>query len=152
MRTLTNELADVVANVFSATLSMEICDIETASKEADTKDITYIGILQITGEFCGTALLELNESVAARATSKMLGLSPEQIEQNDIEDVVSELANMVAGNLKAMLPPPSNLSLPVVARGIGATVRMPEAEEVSVRSFLCEADPITVRLFQKSRH
>ncbi|QCC78154.1 chemotaxis protein CheX [Nocardioides daphniae] len=49
----------------------------------------------------------------------MLGMDPDADEPSeaDVVDAVGELVNMVGGNVKSLVPGPSQLSLPLVATG-----------------------------------
>jgi len=44
----------------------------------------------------------------------MFALPEEQLSDADIHDAVGELSNIVGGNIKSLLPPPTSLSIPFV--------------------------------------
>ena len=48
---------------------------------------------------------------------RMFSIAPEEVKEDDIRDALSELANIIAGNVKALLPAPSHLSLPTYLGG-----------------------------------
>lgn len=72
----------------------------------------------VTGAWEGGVLLELDELPARHVASRMLDLPV--ADEADVADAVGELANIVGGNVKSMMPEPSTLSLPQVVRGAGA--------------------------------
>lgn len=74
--------------------------------------------VRILGAWRGCVVLTTPEPLARAAAAAMLGVRTEQLSRADVADAVGELANVVAGNLKSLLPAPSTLSLPAVAAGL----------------------------------
>lgn len=72
-------------------------------------------VLRITGEWAGTVALTVPAPFAAAATRDLFTL-PEHEDPSpaEITDATGEIANIIAGNVKALLPEPSTLGLPVV--------------------------------------
>jgi chemotaxis protein CheX len=77
----------------------------------------------------------------------MLQMAPDDVTQDDKRDVVAELANMVGGNFKSLLPGPVFLSLPTVVAGDHLALQVPGAALVEDIPLQCEAGPFRVRLF-----
>ena len=72
----------------------------------------------VKGEWNGMVALEMTDAGARRVTCGMLGLEPgEDVSDTDLVDAFGELVNMVGGNVKSLVPGPSQLYLPVVAQG-----------------------------------
>ncbi|RJK92451.1 chemotaxis protein CheX [Vallicoccus soli] len=74
----------------------------------------------VTGTWGGHVTVSCSPETAAALTSTMLGLEPGEASQEDVADAVGELANMVGGSVKGMLPPPNTLSLPHVVLAAGS--------------------------------
>jgi chemotaxis protein CheX len=71
----------------------------------------------------------------------------DELADSDIADAVGELANIVGGNVKSLLPPPTTLSLPVVAWGGAALLVWPDVER-SIRAELSWCgEPLTVTVW-----
>lgn len=87
--------------------------------------------VQITGAWRGTVTVAADADLVRAVASALLTVPPEQVGEADRVDALGELASMIAGNLKAVLPPPCYLSKPAVAAGDGA-----EPREVSRRRVL----------------
>lgn len=69
----------------------------------------------VTGEWHGMIAVDLASGAAVALTRAMLAMGEdEEVAEEDLVDAVGELANMVGGNVKALVPGPSALSLPVV--------------------------------------
>ena len=73
--------------------------------------------IQITGAWHGVVVLSCGRAVADAVTAAMFGAYEGAAPQEDVIDAMGELANMIGGNIKGVLPGPSHLSLPTVAGG-----------------------------------
>jgi len=59
------------------------------------------------------------------------------------------LANMVGGNVKALLPEPCRISLPAVADGMDYRLSVPGARPVTAVTWTCGGEPLMVRLLKR---
>jgi chemotaxis protein CheX len=84
---------------------------------------TYIGCVQITGAWRGTVSMEMPIDLARKLTARMMSLeNPYDATPDLFQDALGELVNMFAGNVRAVLPPPTYLSLPVVGPSRGFAI------------------------------
>lgn len=100
--------------------------------------------VQINGEWQGAVLVQC--SVAAASAITRLLLRVDHVEPVEVRDAIGELANMIGGNVKALLPGPSRLSLPAVVEGYDHHVSVPGTVELSAVPFDFAGDVITVVL------
>jgi len=70
------------------------------------------------------------------------------VSQEDLSDVLGELANIVGGNVKAMLPPGCQLSLPQVVLAPDTATRYPAAERISGLYGVWDGEPVSVSMWQ----
>jgi flagellar motor switch protein FliN len=110
---------DTVITVFDTMLAMEI---EPSAHGAlfSTQETQIIGMVGLAGAFKAVVCLRVPESYSARLARTMTGASPnEYMSDADINDVIGELANIIAGKLKSCFHSngPCNLSLPTIIRG-----------------------------------
>ncbi len=71
--------------------------------------------VEVTGPWTGTVVLTCSRSTAAELSRCLLEEhAPPVLDEQDVEDALGELANVVGGNVKAVLPGPSALGLPRV--------------------------------------
>jgi chemotaxis protein CheX len=71
--------------------------------------------VDIAGPWNGTVVLTCGRSTAEELSRCLLAEhAPPVLDDEDIEDALGELANVVGGNVKAVLPGPSVLGLPEV--------------------------------------
>jgi chemotaxis protein CheX len=81
-------------------------------------DALAVGAVRISGAWDGWVTLEVPVATASRVAAAMLGLAGGEPDAADVSDAVGELANIIGGNVKSLLPAPC----PVVADDIGAVV------------------------------
>jgi chemotaxis protein CheX len=93
--------------VWSSMLGAELRQVERAPEAGLEAASVAIG----GGRSCRITLRVATPALD-RAAAALLGLAPGEATAEDREDVLKELANMVGGNLKALLPQPTHLSLP----------------------------------------
>jgi chemotaxis protein CheX len=71
--------------------------------------------VDVVGPWTGSVVLTCGRDTAEELTRALLrGHAPQQLEADDVADALGELANVVGGNVKAVLPGPSVLGLPEV--------------------------------------
>jgi len=76
--------------------------------------------VDISGAWDGTISLSFSPSFGRRLAAMMLDCPESQTTAALVRDAVGELANVVGGNVKGVLPGPSKLSLPRVEAGAAA--------------------------------
>jgi len=107
--------------------------------------------VQITGAWEGAVRVDCSKPLAQLATSRFLGVNSEEVEMDQVRDAIGELANMSAGSVKPLLPPPCQLSLPTVADGTDYNFTVPHGEVVLKSVFECEGEPMTITILQRRR-
>ncbi|MEZ4331016.1 MAG: chemotaxis protein CheX [Myxococcota bacterium] len=70
--------------------------------------------VRIQGAWNGSVSLAFPRETAERIAAGMLDAKPGELADEEVRDAVGEMANILAGNLKAMLPQPSSLGLPAI--------------------------------------
>jgi flagellar motor switch protein FliN len=96
-----DSIATSVAELFDTMLDMEAVPI--AEEEVGNLDgRCIIGTLSFAGEVIGNIDIQLTDEASRIVTAAMLGMEPEEIEDDEeIKDVVREVCNIVGGNLKS---------------------------------------------------
>jgi flagellar motor switch protein FliN/FliY len=98
--TIRQTIASSLIETFDAMMTM---NLEAVQEEAipDLDDSRMVGLIHFGGEVVGTMSLSLSEVFAQTVACAMLGIESEEIKSKaEINDVLGELANIVAGNLK----------------------------------------------------
>jgi CheY-specific phosphatase CheX/predicted regulator of Ras-like GTPase activity (Roadblock/LC7/MglB family) len=90
-----------IIETFDAMMSMALevaTDTETDHLESGN---AMVGAIHFGGEVVGVMSFRLTESMARKSTAAMLGIETAEIKSiEEVYDVIGELANIVAGNLK----------------------------------------------------
>lgn len=139
------EVMGIVESVWASTLDEEIHRLaEVPAPGPDTRTLT--GCVNIVGAWEGQVVVQLPVELARRAAAKMLTLDAASATLEDMQDATGELSNMVGGNVKALLPQPSRLSLPSVVEGKDYNLRIPGALCVSRMVFESQGSPFVVTM------
>lgn len=124
--------------------------IELNSSDAVPERIGGIGAcVQITGAWEGAVRVDCSTSLARLATSRFLGVTPDEVDIDQIRDAMGELANMSAGSVKPLLPPPCQLSLPTVADGSDYNFTVPHGAVLLTSGFEYGGEPLKITLLQR---
>lgn len=105
--------------------------------------------IQITGFWEGALALLCPEGLARRVAAIMFSLEPEAVTMEQVQDALGELANIIGGNIKAMLPNLCHLSLPVVAEETDYKVRVPGSRLLKQFAFECQGQPLLLSLLER---
>jgi chemotaxis protein CheX len=112
--TYASAIQEIVQSVYSTMLNIDL--IPSEGPIAAERD-WLLSSVQITGQWMGSVVLAFSPQMAADSAVAMLQTPADSLTDADRNDVAAELANMVGGNLKSILPSPSMLSLPTVVAG-----------------------------------
>ncbi|PIQ98180.1 MAG: hypothetical protein COV67_00185 [Nitrospinae bacterium CG11_big_fil_rev_8_21_14_0_20_56_8] len=146
MPVLENELREYTQLVWQTLLDLEVVPSPDDPIPLLAKD-WVTACVQIMGEWTGLVVLETHPDLARTLAGKMFFLEPGEITTEEIKDSQGELINMVGGNIKALLPEPNYLSVPIVALE-GHSLFFPGTIPVTQICFLCEEQKFRVSLLQ----
>jgi chemotaxis protein CheX len=105
------------------------------------------GCVHLSGAYTGSIMLQCSPPAARDAAAALFSIAPSDVTQTEVVDAIGEIANMVGGNVKSMLPGPSLLSLPLVVQGV---LSVPGAQVVRTVQLIWRAEPLTVSLWQQA--
>jgi hypothetical protein len=69
-------------------------------------------LVSISGAWQGVVEIRVGAVLADRITATMFRCPPDQVDADKLRDALDEIANIIGGNVKALLPAPSLLSMP----------------------------------------
>ena len=96
-------LLSAVHKTFSTMLSVELQQTRLGLMP-QFKEEHFLGEVAFTGKASGVVHLRMLRTTALVIATRMLGLQPEEITSDDeIHDVIGELSNIIAGNLRSNL-------------------------------------------------
>jgi chemotaxis protein CheX len=113
-QTLPGMLAQIVRSVFGTMLGLEVLECPPPWAVNGAR---LTAAVHLSGDWNGVVFLECGREQAYHFTWRFLSADPAKIVEEDVRDVLGELANMLAGNLKSALTPGVVLSMPSVVEG-----------------------------------
>jgi chemotaxis protein CheX len=136
------QAVQLFCEVFRTMLHMEVYPCSEPVNPAPEPIVT--SAVYFAGSWKGAALLECNLDLAIVFTERLMsGCHPTSFD-DDVRDCVGELANMLGGNIKALLPSGAELSIPTVIEGRNYSVRLCGNNSFVRLPFVCEAGTFVV--------
>ncbi|MBL7254615.1 chemotaxis protein CheX [Paractinoplanes lichenicola] len=142
-----NDLAEMVEQVWESYLDPEGVSPLIPTYDENQPSEVHSSV-SITGSWTGYIVYASSVQAARRAAGAFLAMEPDEVGDEDLSDVLGELANIVGGNVKAMLPPGALLSLPQVVLAPEATARFPGTERISGVYGMWEGEPVSISMWQ----
>ena len=141
-----NDLAEMVEQVWESYLDPEGVNPLIPTYDENQPSEVHSSV-SITGSWTGHVVYASSREAARRAAAAFLAMEPDEVSEEDLSDVLGELANIVGGNVKAMLPPGALLSLPQVVLAPEATARYPNTERISGVYGIWDGEPVSVSMW-----
>ena len=106
---------------------------------SDGSAYAWSAAITVSGGWQALVLMQFSQAAAHAVAQRMLGMgADEEPVLDDLNDALGELVNVIGGNVKSLMPGPSQLSLPLVAQGTVST-------SLPGRTELVEATSLDVR-------
>jgi chemotaxis protein CheX len=140
-----DDLEVITREVWTSFLDGDPAGLLVSGDEPAGERVT--GCVHLSGAYTGSIMLSCSAHAARDAAAALFSMQPGDVTQNEIIDAIGELANMVGGNVKSMLPGPSALSLPAVVHG---QVAVPGAQVVREVYLTWRNEPLAVSLWQQA--
>jgi chemotaxis protein CheX len=142
-----NDLAEMVEQVWESYLDPEgVSPLMQTYDESQASEVH--SSVSITGSWTGHIVYASSMPAARRAAGAFLAMEPEEVSEEDLSDALGELANIIGGNVKAMLPPGALLSLPQVVLAPEATARYPNAHRITGVYGIWDGEPVSISMWQ----
>jgi chemotaxis protein CheX len=125
-------LRDIVTGVLVTMADYEVYPTESsyvAGRGNVTSSISFAGLWK------AIVLVETPLAMACRITSAIMRVPLPDAFNDDVADAMGELANVIGGNLKALLPTGVILSMPTVVEGNRYSVRVCGGNSVTRLAF-----------------
>ena len=137
---------NITQEIFSTMLGIEARPVVPAPGGEQAHMV--VGAIHYAGPWKGVLLLECQPLQASAFTAKLIGISPPDSVDDDVRDAIGEIANMIAGNLKTILPLETVLSAPAVVEGSSFTLKVCGGNDSLRIEFDSSTGPFTVTLVQ----
>jgi chemotaxis protein CheX len=99
-------------------------------KGDDPLVLDYTGIIGISGKRKGSIYITASTEMLKALTKQILGL--EEVGNEDIKDLIGEIANTISGNVRQAYGSEFMISVPVVVEGPARDIKLPE----NIQSFV----------------
>lgn len=143
-----SDLAEMVEQIWVSYLDPE--GVSPLIPNGDEKQPSEVhSSVSISGSWTGHLVYASSAVAARRAAGAFLAMEPGEVSPEDISDVLGELANIVGGNVKAMLPAGCFLSLPQVVLAPESAISYPNARRVTGLYGVWEGEPVSVSMWQR---
>jgi chemotaxis protein CheX len=145
---LKEPITQAVETVFDTLLGMEVTPLP--KPPAATRH-EVIGSIGLAGGITAAVCLRVRETDAPALARAMIGCGPrDPVSDEDVNDVIGELANIIAGKLKSCLRAKNgacNLSLPTITRGQRLDMESISAAHHYAFGFQSAVGPVVVEAY-----
>ena len=135
-----NDMNHIVGELWSTVFGMGINP--TAPAPFDGRVIT--ATVSMTGDCAASVVVRCGDQLAEQLAAKALGLDESALVADDLHDTVGEVANILAGNVKAMLDGEFVLSLPAVSDGTAEPIEVGRDHVVGDDHFVCNGGHLAI--------
>ena len=143
---LESDIGQITESVFITMLGMEVA---RTSDMAIGDVARATGIVTISGAWNGAIVVCVSMTLAKTIASTMFGLDEGAATSVEVNDAIGEVANMIGGNFKSMLPTPVQLSLPTVVMGRDFQAELPGCESIGNYTFMTGSDPLVIHVLSR---
>lgn len=153
--TLASFIFNAAEETFATMLGLQVAsgDTSIASLETMAASDRVVALIGLAGHYNGTGIINCSPDLACKLSSRML-MTEFQIVDSDVLDVMSEISNMIFGNVKTMLEEQVGLlglSIPTVVFGRNFCTRSVGEQWVAVPLKVAEHD-LELRMCLSQNH
>jgi hypothetical protein len=145
---LDQEISEITEATCQAMLGLDI-QPGTLPTTIDLADGFCTGKVEISGAWNGVVLLHGSGQLAHSAASVIFSNGLSKVTAQEQSDAMYELTNVIANNIKALLPGPCQLSLPQVMWTTPESLEVAHEKRVSELVFECQDQPLFVSLWER---
>jgi chemotaxis protein CheX len=134
-------LSEIVKSVFLTMMDLELTNSDKAWQPGGDRLTSFV---QLAGDWNGAVMLECSQKQACHFAGRILAMDPPESVDDDVRDVLGELANMIGGNMKCGLSSGVRLSMPTVLDGSDYDLRVCGSQVQERLAFQCDDSPFWV--------
>ncbi|MFN8191896.1 MAG: chemotaxis protein CheX [Nocardioidaceae bacterium] len=154
MTTITEhiQIIEIAKDIWYSMLALPLEETPPSMAETTEEPDWATSSIHITGETDVSIIMSFSADLAKRVTSAMFDMAVEELGEEEIADACGEMVNIIGGNLKALLPEPSELSLPTVSLGGQHHVTIPGAHVIEQVDLDSLGDRMRITLLTGREH
>ena len=142
------DLATIVEDSVVTMLGLSLGDLVDRDETADSCELG--ASVQFTGDWEGAIAVGCDAAFGAELAAAMFAMELGEVTDGEISDALGELANMIAGNVKPLLPAAASLSLPTVFRGSEVKLGFPGAQVWLAIAYQRNGSDVFIRIYQRA--
>jgi CheY-specific phosphatase CheX len=140
------DIKDIARSIWTTLFELPLEDGDAVQLGPES---TVTSCVQIDGAWQGAVVLQCPLTLGRKLTAAMFQADTAP-ELDEVHDALGELANMLGGNVKALLPGPSRISLPAVAVGSDYQMSVVGTTTLTALFFTCDGEPVRVTVLEQS--
>ncbi|HEX4340476.1 MAG TPA: chemotaxis protein CheX [Polyangiaceae bacterium] len=141
------QIREITESVWSSMLGSSADAFDGSDTALDGTVLT--GCVHVTGAWEGAVTICCSPLFARAAAAAMFGLEDTEPSREETRDALGELANVVGGNIKALLPGTTHLSLPTVAEGNRSDISVTDSRPMCTVWFATAGEPFMVTVLTR---
>lgn len=134
-------LTQIVESVFTTMMDLEVSPSKLPWDPTGDRLSSFV---HLTGHWNGAVLFECHSLQACLFAGRILSMEAPESVDDDVRDVLGELANVIGGNMKSGMATGVRLSMPTVMEGHDYDVRICGSEVLEQIVFQCADGPFCV--------
>ncbi len=148
VETYREQAAQMFHDVFELMLRL---DVQYVPEDDEMIAGQVTSAVYFAGPWKGATFLDCSLPLALLFTSRLMPDCEPTAMDDDVRDAMGELANIVGGNLKPLLPQGVELSMPSVVEGSNYSLRLCGENSFLRLPFVCEAGKSWVTIVEVNR-
>ena len=136
-----SETIEAVTSVFDMMAGVEIQQKGIVSSDSNEVKGDVSGIIGLSSDHVkGSIAISFQEGLAKEVVANMLGMTANEISEEEIKDGIGEIANMVAGDINNKMGNLFKISLPSVILGKRHSVSLSHDGDAVIMTFMAFND------------
>lgn len=142
-------IAEIVQSIFSTMMDLQV-SINNKTRQKGPSADRLTSSVYLEGTWNGAVSVECSRKQACQFAGLILASDPPEEVDNDVRDVIGELANMIGGNMKSAMGTDVRLSLPSVIDGSNYEIRVVGSQSRDDIGFSYEGGDFWVSVLAKN--
>ncbi len=148
MDRLEKEICQVTKNIWTGMFGISV-EKSAGKVESYFSDSSLSACVYIVGGWEGAVTVQCSVELIRRVATIMFSVGLEQITDEHTFDAMAELTNMTGGNLKALMPEPCVLSLPILVEKTNGRLRVSGSRQLHQVGFQHEGKGLLVTVLER---
>jgi chemotaxis protein CheX len=115
---ITNLRISEIVDMAWSTLTDSGLNAADLPEDTEEDDSFLCGVVKLSGAWDGSVVVYCSVTLVQQLASRVFDVKSNNVSEDDMADMVGELTNIIAGNIKALMPQPTSMSLPIVEANI----------------------------------